>query len=116
MKTEIVIPHASPSLNEVNKLNWRKRDALRKRYEKIVWASTRNQHPGPVRLEVYRHTGYGFLDDDNFRGGMKQFLDALKNQKVIVDDKDTVIVERHYEQVKISRAQPKMTVVIIKDM
>lgn len=116
MVTEFIIPnHVTPSLNEVNKLHWRKRDKLRQKYQKYIMAYVRNQHLGKVRLEVYRHSP-GTLDDDNFRGGCKQLIDALKLQKVIVDDSDQYIKEKFYEQVRIARGGPKMMVIKITDL
>jgi hypothetical protein len=116
LRTEIMIPnHVTPSLNDSLGQNWKQRNQHRKRYEKIIWALTRNQHKGPVRLEIYRHSS-GTLDEDNLYGGCKQLVDALKNRKVIIDDTPAIIRERKYEQVKISRVATKMMVIVITDL
>lgn len=116
MRTEIVIPnHATPSLNETLKFAFYKKTKLRKFYELCLMEATRNRHDGPVRLEIYRHCK-GTLDEDNFVGGTKCLVDALKNRGIIIDDKPTVIQQRHFQQVKISPKSPKMTVVVIEDL
>lgn len=116
MQTELMIPnYVTPSLNDSIKEHYRYKTINRKKLEKIIWASTRNRHQGPVRMEVYRHSS-GTLDEENFVGGTKVLTDAIKNMGVIKDDTTAIIQQSHYEQVKISRKGPKMMVVIITDL
>lgn len=116
LRTEIVIPdHVTPSLNQTLRWHYRDKTQIRKFYEKVIWAATRNQHPGQVRLEIYRHSS-GTLDLDNFIGGTKSLVDALRSRNVIIDDTPLVIVDRVFEQVKTLSDGPKMTVVIIEDI
>lgn len=116
LRTEIVIPgHATPSLNATLREHHTQKTATRKLYEQYIWATTQNRHPGPVRLEIYRHSP-GRLDHDNFVGGTKALVDALKVRQVITDDTDAVLAEKHYEQVQIDRNGPKMTVVVVEDL
>lgn len=113
--TELVFPFATPSLNETKSEHWSKKTARRKRYEKYIMALTRNKHLGRVRVEVYR-LSRGVLDHDNFVGGAKDCIDALKNRGVIVDDTDKIIVERHYEQQRVKLPAQVMTIVRITDL
>ncbi|WP_077920465.1 hypothetical protein [Spirosoma sp. 209] len=118
LRTEIVIPNeVTPSLNELLRKNGRFVEvSLRKRFEWLIAAATRNQHKGPVRLELYRHCSGQSLDDDNYRGGAKPLVDALVRRGVLAEDTNEVLVERHYEQVKIKRNGPKMMVIVITDL
>ncbi|MBO0947328.1 hypothetical protein [Fibrella forsythiae] len=115
MITELVFPYSTPSLNDTKGEHWRTKTRRRNKYEKRIWALTRNKHPGRVRVEIYRHCKRKY-DHDNFVGGAKDLIDALKNQKVIVDDTEAIIGKPHYEQITLIGRQPIMTVVRIIDL
>jgi len=97
-RIEIVIPEATPSLNEI--LRWkangqhREYTALRDGY--CLWIRAAMNKAGifservttdcRVKVAIERHCAGGGLDDDNFRGGCKPLLDALRLEGAIRDD------------------------------
>lgn len=115
MTTEIVLPFATPSLNVTMAEHWSKKTKRRNNYQNWIISVTRNRHPGPVRFELYGHR-LRLLDRDNFIGGAKSLVDALKRCGVIVDDTEQIITQPHYEQVKVMKKEQVMTVIRITDL
>lgn len=115
MTTELILHYATPTQNQMNKLHWAKRHKLR---ESLTWeirAKTRNRHTGPVRLEVYRFS-VGIADYDNIVAGFKPVLDALVNASIIPDDNPDVIIQRHYEGIRVARRDMQHTLIRIIDI
>jgi hypothetical protein len=84
------LDEAVPSRNAVDKLHWTKRQKLRERWQWLIRAALLNQRlqvqrfpMAQIRIERYSPRK---LDDDNFVGGAKQLVDALKHLGFIVDD------------------------------
>ena len=119
MKTEITLPYSTPSLNETKGEHWSTKTARRKRHERHIWAMFPSQypprHPAKVRLEVVR-VCHRLYDHDNFVGGAKCLIDALKNRGIIANDSDKFICEREYKQVQIPKASEEYTVIRIIDL
>lgn len=89
------IPVATPSLNETSQAHWIAGYRLKKRWKKLVrdaFYQSRANSPGSThdappcaRVHIVRY-GKKRLDYDNFIGGLKPLIDALKLCALIQDD------------------------------
>lgn len=100
----LLIDEPTPSLNILLGQHWTKNIKHRRRWHWLVkqalmrsnvyippkWSRAR------IRIERY---GARILDADNFRGGTKALIDALKLEEVIVDDSPEVIGEPELKQI-----------------
>jgi len=92
-RTKIVIKSLTPSLNKLLVMNRWKRAELKDDLAWEVYAELQEQNPDykvitapqKKRLNIvsYRKS---FLDKDNFIGGLKPLIDAIKELKLIYDD------------------------------
>ena len=77
-----IIVTATPSLNQLNgrwsKLNWKKKYAKQLRGYKY--------ETGQVTTIKIRRFGKRILDIDNYIGGCKPLIDAIKEEGIIKDD------------------------------
>lgn len=85
------IPRATPSMNSTHHKHWRVMYAQKKLWQQEVWAA-RVQACGAtyetvdrakVTIERYSQRS---LDVDNYLGGLKSVIDALKSERLILDD------------------------------
>jgi hypothetical protein len=110
MKITFDIP--TPSLNKLTKsrwacLNWKKKFLSRlKNYELL--ALRKKKRTG---LTIQRH-GSRILDKDNYCGGCKPLIDAIKEKGLIVDDRPEWCNTVFLEQIKCRRGQEKVIVSI----
>lgn len=112
----ITIPEPTCSLNELIRKfrNEHARAAERNRWHYLV-----REQVGPPKgnaldaceITVTRHGGK-MLDWDNFGGGCKFLLDALRSNGVIVDDKPSVVKRLNLDQ-HIDRKNGRTVVEII---
>ena len=120
MTTEITFPGNIPGNNGPKgllRMHFSKKHRLARDYEWVVKASTKNRHPGRVSLTLTRYSvAHKQCDYDNLVSTGKLIVDAIVNQKVIVDDNQDVIVERKYQQVKIKGVKNQKTVIVIQDI
>ncbi len=104
MTLALEIPTASPSLNEIGlgrESRWKYRQITQRWRRKVIDAYydarvKSGRFPGQrfwpipphtrVRVQIERISPGPLLDDDNFRGGLKPVLDALKAIRLIDDD------------------------------
>lgn len=86
------IPVPTPSLNKTRYRHWSAYYAQKKAWREEIWAAKARFYPGQaitppsrakVRIERY---GKQMLDHDNFIGGLKPVIDALKLHALITDD------------------------------
>jgi hypothetical protein len=92
MTWTIILPFATPSLNEIQGQHW---SFAKRQKEAIAWSlrSALNLQAkipvatGKRRVSIER-TGRGRLDPDNLMGGFKWLIDAIKAERLIVDDDD----------------------------
>lgn len=121
MRAKIDIPRVTPSLNQWQRLHWRRRSALRRRFgEDLLVAMQARRRlerhrlarlkktESPLRVTIVRH-GKRLLDPDNLVGGAKPLIDAMRDLGLIVDD-DPAHLELTVKQQKAK--EPKMLVLI----
>lgn len=108
------IPRLSPSLNEYRGMNPHARKRLKLTFgQEILFAVNRLHHAtrppwlrnatGKRTLTIYR-ISYGELDKDNLYGGLKPVVDAIKEQRLIKDDRPSLL-DYTAKQVKILRKE-----------
>lgn len=108
MKIEFDI--ATPSLNDLHQnkwqiINWKKKFLSRmKNYEILALRKKQKRY-----LTIQRH-GSRILDDDNFYGGCKPLIDAIKEKGLIIDDRNEWCEIKFLPQVKCKRGCEKVFV------
>lgn len=115
MTTEITIPQALPSLNAVKKMHKGEYKKLRDMLQQYARAATRYNHPGRITIEYYRYST-GALDFDNLTGSGKILLDACRFAGLIIDDRPSILLRPHYENIKIKRGEMPKTLLRIIDL
>jgi hypothetical protein len=84
------IPMATPSLNETRYKHWTAYARQKKLWRRQIWAArvaTAQRFavtPQRAKVTIERHGK--LLDVDNFLGGLKPIIDALKGESLIQDD------------------------------
>lgn len=119
MTTEIVFRGVVPGNNGKNgliRMNRWDRTALKNNMILTALAARNGKHPGPVRMELVRHSIGSDMDYDNLVSTGKLILDAIVKANIIIDDRKTIIVERDYSQTRAINRQSQMTVVSITDI
>ena len=119
MITEIVFPGWVPGMNGKDgliRMHHTKKTALRNAYFYEIRSTTTNQHKGPVRLELVRHSIGREMDYDGLVSTGKLLIDALVNAKVLPDDNPGIIAQREYTQTKAINQKSQMTVIRIIDI
>jgi len=104
----IEISVATLSRNQLDSMHWSNRSKYSKNWQSLIYAAFKFKCPkasGKVFLKI---TGYRprLLDHDNFIGGCKGVLDAMKRLGIILDDSPDFI-EVQYEQRKVKNAETK---------
>ena len=116
MTWTIILPFATPSLNEIQGQHW----AFAKRQkEAIAWSlrsalNRQAQIPvatGKRRVSIER-TGRGRMDRDNLIGGFKWLIDAIKAERHIVDDDDDHLELIALPQVVSRKVFPSTTIIL----
>ena len=84
----LVIGDIPPSLNVYTRMHWRKRSALQKRWNTLVWAACQGREirtfdRAKVTIIYYFRTSIRH-DPDNYSG--KVILDGLRKAGVLTDD------------------------------
>jgi hypothetical protein len=110
----IVLPIATPSLNETHRMHWAKRSRLSKQLSLMILASGRHEKATGRRRLVITRKGKRALDKDNAYGGCKMLIDELKRAGLIVDD-DAANVELEVRQERLAKGERPHTVVEIAD-
>lgn len=87
----IIIPDVPPSLNVWQRMHWRKRGRLTRRFGDLLVACGARDVPEAtgqkrkVSIIEYRKR---MLDKDNLYGGVKPLVDAIKRLGLVVDDNE----------------------------
>jgi hypothetical protein len=92
-QVKIIIKTLTPSLNPLLRMNRFKRIKLKESFAWEVFAELREQNPDYEVIATPRKTRMNiisyrksFLDKDNFYGGLKPLVDAIKELRLIYDD------------------------------
>ncbi|GAA5442626.1 hypothetical protein Misp06_00800 [Microbulbifer sp. NBRC 101763] len=116
---EFTIPLATPSNNQLLRMHWAKRRALKKQLAlEVTSALVRSGQRRPneplarVYLEIERGS-FGELDEDNLQGGTKPLVDVLEKVSrtnphglgLIDNDSNRCVVQRKVTQAPAKRGQ-----------
>lgn len=118
METQIQFNCTVPGLNGPDGLmraHFRTHKLQKNKYIKIILSQTRNRHKGPVLIVYTRYLPI-LMDWDNHGASFKHIGDALKDTKVIIDDKPSIVTELQLKQVKIKTGEPSFCRVAIFDV
>lgn len=115
--TAIVVPIASPSLNQFSYSHWRTQHAAKQGWLVMLQLATRAapKAAGKRRLEIHRY-GKRALDIDNLIGGAKMVItDNLRRLELLRDDSPDMI-EFHAENHKLAKGEEPHTVIVLRDL
>lgn len=115
----IVIPMATPSLNQTQSMHWAKRRDLAQSWGIAIWVEQRKTaEPWPVatvkRKVTIERVGTKLLDRDNLWGGCKIPVDRLKSVSLIRDDSPEWC-ELEVTQRTCAKGEKPHTVITIED-
>ena len=85
----IEIPMPTPSLNQIQRMHFHARKRMRDNYERIFRSAATKldiAKPHQFRQVKIERIGARLLDEDNFVGGCKLLIDALRRAGLIFDD------------------------------
>ncbi|WP_299948061.1 hypothetical protein [uncultured Microbulbifer sp.] len=123
---EFTLPQATPSNNQLLRMHWRKRRAVKKQLAMEVAAALvrsgqrrPNEPLAQVYIEIERGSA-GELDDDNLQGGTKLLIDVLEKPSqtnphglgLIENDNNQCVVKRRVTQAPAKRGQGYTRVLI----
>lgn len=114
MITKLVLDELPPGLNGNEGLireHWAARKKRKDRYFIKLRSQTLNRHLGTVRIIYTRYTS-SFMDWDNAAASVKLILDSLKDAKIIIDDKPSIVIEFTPRQIKVKRDQQRVEIII----
>lgn len=115
--TTIMVPIASPSLNQFSYSYWRTQSAQKAGWFALLSFATKSapKAQGKRRLEIHRH-GKRALDYDNLIGGAKMVItDNLRKLGLLRDDSPDLI-EFYAENHKLQKGEQPHTVIVLKDL
>ncbi len=112
----IVIPIATPSLNQTQRMHWAKRKRLAQQLALYILATkaTVTAATGKRKLTVERR-GKRLLDKDNAYGGVKILVDQLKKFGLILDD-DAATLDLEVVQAKVKSGEKPCTILTLEDL
>ena len=116
MTWTILLPFATMSLNETQGQHW---SWVRREKEKLAWSlrSALNRQAkippatGKRRVSIER-TGRGRLDQDNLIGGFKWLIDAIKAERLILDDDEAHLELVALPQIVSRKVYPSTTIIL----
>jgi len=120
-EVKIVIRSLTPSLNPLLRMCRFKRLELKDDFAWEVFAELREQNPDyevitkprKMRLNIvsYRKS---FLDKDNFIGGLKPLIDAIKELKLIYDDSPEFLDDKYEQKIEKKRKNQRTEITIFR--
>ena len=119
LKTELTFPGVLPGNNGSKgllRMHWAARNKLRDQFTWLVRSLTKNKHAGKVKLQLIRYHAGISMDYDNLVSTGKLIVDSIVLANVIIDDKESIIAQRDYRQVKVKTKGEQKTVIIIEDL
>lgn len=111
----IVLPEATPSLNQLLRMHWAKRRRMAKGAALAIRMQTL---AAPVasekrRVRIERH-GKKTLDEDNAYGGCKLVIDCLKDLDLLVDDSPRWL-ELEVTQSRCAKGEAPQTIITLEN-
>jgi hypothetical protein len=116
---KIVIKSLTPSLNPLLRMNRFKRMKLKEDLAWEVFVELQEQNPGyevigtPRKMNLniisYRKS---FLDKDNFWGGLKPLVDAIKELRLIYDDSKEFLKWDAEQRIEKKRKNQRTEIII----
>jgi hypothetical protein len=114
----LILPEASPSLNKYAYAHWRIRQRDKAKWTLWIMAAIHEAGATPAtvkrRLTIERH-GRRRLDADNLIGGAKGLIDALRAQKMLLEDHDDAM-ELVARNVPLVKGEKPHTILILEDL
>lgn len=108
---EITFDITTPSLNTLKGrwacLNWKRKFKSRMKNYELLALRTKKK----MTLTIQRY-GSRVYDTDNYHGGCKPLIDAIKETGLIVDDRPEWCDVVYLDQVKCKRGEGKVVVVV----
>jgi len=113
---KLIIPRVTPSLNEWQRKHWRSRKKINETWQWEIFIaymqkerSEQGQAINKKEITVISCRKQ-LCDPDNFIGGLKPLIDALKNNKLIVDDSPEWIELEAFQEIDIKN--PRTEIII----
>lgn len=98
-------------------MHWSRRLKLKEIWTQLFLNQTDNRHSGKVRIHfTHYYRGRAIEDADNLTSTSKIPLDAIKEAKIITDDKMSIIGMPTFSQVKVKLLSQVKTVIEIEDL
>ena len=120
-ETKITIKTLTPSLNKLLRMHWAERKKLKDDLAWEVFAELQKQNPEyevillpqKAKLEItsYRKS---FLDKDNFIGGLKLLIDAIKELRIIYDDSPEFLTLKATQKIEKKRKNQRTEITIYR--
>lgn len=111
---ELVIPRATPSLNQTQYKHWSVYRRLKMLWRKEIWAARIQTKAKfvipPARARVKITRSGRLLDHDNYIGGLKCILDCLRTDGLIRDDN-----AEHLELIATQQVGEPKTIIQIEE-
>jgi Holliday junction resolvase RusA-like endonuclease len=116
MRLKVSLPTTTPSLNKLLRTHYRERKRMKKgfEWELLVVGACEPQYKVNGMKKRYVHIKSfraRLLDQDNFVGGLKVFLDALTELELIHDDSPEYL-ELRAEQIKAGKVDQRLEITI----
>jgi hypothetical protein len=116
MRLTVSLPVTTPSLNKLLRTHYRERKRMKKgfEWEFLVAGACESQYridgakKRRIELKAFRAR---LLDQDNFIGGLKPFLDGLIELELIHDDSPEYL-EFRAEQIKAGKVDQRLEITI----
>jgi len=120
-QVKIIIKTLTPSLNPLLRMNRFKRIKLKESFAWEVFAELREQNPDyeviatphKMRMNIisYRKS---FLDKDNFYGGLKPLVDAIKELRLIYDDSEEFLNLEAEQRIEKKKKNNRTEIIIFR--
>jgi len=114
METIIIIDGLIPGLNGKDGLmrqHFHQANRAKLRYQSIINSQTKNKHKGKVSIDYIGYKSV-LMDWDNFSASFKHIGDSLVKCGVIVDDNPKIVRPFRVQQIKCTRKQQRVEIII----
>lgn len=121
-EAKLIIKSLSPSLNKLLRMHWGERKKLKEDLAWEVFAELNKLNPDYevvvipqkvfIKITSYRKS---FLDKDNFIGGLKPLIDAIKELKLIYDDSEEFLNLEAEQRIEKKKKSNRTEIIISPD-